>query len=239
MYRADRILAFVPARGGSKGIPGKNTTLLSEKPLIAYTIEAAKASAYIDDTIISTDSQSIAEIAKSYGAQVPFMRPAYLSEDGSEIIDAVLHGLSSLREIGYDYDVLVLLQPTQPLRTAWHIDKAIECFYEQGKKSLVSISSVRSSPILTRSIGENGELVPLLNIRSTVRRQDMPTYFVVNGCIYINAVDTLTPETSFNDNIVPFYMDKRYAIDIDEPEDLELAEFYLKQINKAESNPIL
>jgi CMP-N-acetylneuraminic acid synthetase len=160
------------------------------------------------------------------------MRPAHLSEDRSEVIEAILHGLDVLQRNGWTHDVLVLLQPTQPLRTSLHIDKALERFYEHGEESLVSVSPVSNSPILIRSIDQNGGLIPLLNCGSTVRRQDMPAYYYVNGCIYINKVDTLTPETSFNDNRIPFVMDKRYAVDIDEPDDLELARFYLKQEKK-------
>ena len=229
MYYNSRILAFIPARGGSKGIPGKNIIPLIGKPLIAYTIEAAKASNYIDDVIVSTDSTEIAEIAKTYGADVPCMRPAQLAEDTSATIDAILYKINFLCNKGRYYDILVLLQPTQPLRTVWHIDKAIQCYFEQGERPLVSVSPVSDHPILIRSIGINGELTPLLNCNSTVRRQDMPSFYRVNGCIYINKIDYLTTKTSFNDNPVPFIMDKQYSVDIDEPEDLALAEFYLKK----------
>lgn len=232
MFNTHRILAFVPARGGSKGIPNKNIIHLGGEPLIAYAIKASRASMYIDDIIVSTDDLAIAEVALAYGAEVPFLRPSNLAEDRSEIIEAVLHALDFLRKIGRTYDAIVLLQPTQPLRTSLHIDKAIEDFYEQGEKPLVSVSPVSSSPILTRSIGKNGELVPVLNRDSTVRRQDMPVYFYVNGCIYINKVDTLTHKTSFNDNPLPYIMAKQYAVDIDEPEDLELAEFYFRQLKR-------
>lgn len=236
MYRSCRILAFIPARGGSKGIPHKNITPLAGEPLIAYTIKAAKESIYIDDVIISTDSESIAEVARDYGAQVPFMRPADLSGDKAKIIEAVLHGLDTLQKKGDSYDVLVLLQPTQPLRTSYHIDRSIESFFHNGERPLVSVSQVTDSPLLIRSINENGDLLPLLSSKSTVRRQDMPAYYRVNGCIYINKTDELTLETSFNDNNVPFIMEKQYALDIDEPEDLQLADFYLRYFSRSKYN---
>lgn len=228
MFGKQKILALIPARGGSKGIKDKNIISLAGKPLIAYSIEAAKKSKYIDSIVVTTDSEKIAEVAKRYGARVPFLRPAELAADTSKTIDAVLHAIKTLKSMGENYDTLVLLQPTQPLRTTDDIGKAIELYYESGENGLVSISSVDDSPLLIRSIDEDGKLINLLSQNSTCRRQDMPNYYKVNGCIYINKIDEINENTSFNDNKVPFIMDKEHSIDIDELSDLWMAEYYLQ-----------
>ena len=231
MFGKQKILALIPARGGSKGINDKNIISSAGKPLIAYSIEAAKKSKYIDSIVVTTDSEKIAEVAKRYGARVPFLRPAELAADTSKTIDAVLHAIKTLKSMGENYDTLVLLQPTQPLRTTDDIGKAIELYYESGENGLVSISSVDDSPLLIRSIDEDGKLINLLSQNSTCRRQDMPNYYKVNGCIYINKIDEINENTSFNDNKVPFIMDKEHSIDIDELSDLWMAECYLKNYN--------
>lgn len=228
MFGKQKILALIPARGGSKGIKDKNIILLAGKSLIAYSIEAAKNSKYIDSIVATTDSEKIAEVAKKYGARVPFLRPPELAGDTSKTIDAVLHAIKTLKSMDEDYNTLVLLQPTQPLRTTDDIDRAIELYYENGENGLVSISPVNDSPLLIRSIGADGKLVNLLSLNSTCRRQDMPNYYKVNGCIYINKIDELDKNTSFNDNKVPFIMTKEHSVDIDEISDLWMAEYYLK-----------
>ncbi len=231
MYGEKRILALIPARGGSKGIPHKNVVLLGGKPLIQYTIDAGLKSRYIDTVMVSTDDREIAETAERCGARVPFLRPAELASDTAKTIDAVLHAVETLREAGETYDCLVLLQPTSPLRTAEDIDGAVERFYACGRQGVVSVSEVNDPPILMRTIAETPEgerLIPLLEGSSTCRRQDMPAYYRVNGSVYVNAAETLKRDTSFNDNPVPYRMAKDHAVDIDEPADLALAEFLLE-----------
>lgn len=230
MFNKQKILALIPARGGSKGIKDKNIVFLAGKPLIAYSIEAAKYSKYIDDIIVTTDSEKIAEISKQYGASVPFMRPAELATDTSKTIDAVLHAIQTLKTMGKEYDVLILLQPTQPLRTNKNIDEAIEVYYKNKEDGLVSVSPVDDSPLLIRSISNDGKLLNLLSQNSTCRRQDMPEYYKVNGCIYINKIEEINENTSFNDNKIPFIMTKEHSIDIDELSDLCMAEHYLQNI---------
>lgn len=227
MYGSDKILALIPARGGSKGIKEKNIFNLNGKPLIAYSITASLASKYIDATVVSTDSLKIADVAKAYGAFVPFMRPAELASDRAKTIDVVLHAVKTLA-VGWEkFDVLVLLQPTQPLRTADDIDSAIELFYQKGKRGLASISLVEDHPLLIRKIDADGRMQPLLNESSTCRRQDMERYYKINGCIYINSVSELSADTSFNDNQVPFVMEREHSVDIDEMKDIYMAEYYL------------
>ena len=186
MYNNQRILALIPARGGSKGIKDKNIVPLLGKPLISYSIEAGKASKYIDTIVVSTDSQKIAEVAVLYGADIPFLRPKELALDTSKTIDAVIHAIDLINSKKPVYDVLILLQPTQPLRTSFDIDRAIETYFENDENDLASVSLVTDHPLLIRSISENGNLIPLLQKNSTCRRQDMPPYYRINGCIYIN-----------------------------------------------------
>lgn len=172
MYNDNKLLAFIPARGGSKGIKEKNIVDLCGKPLISYTIEAALKSEYIDKVIVSTDSDKIADVSKKYGAEIPFLRPAELSTDTAKTIDAVLHAIRTLKK-GENYDVLVLLQPTQPLRTYLDIDAAVKMFFEKNRKGLVSISPIDDNPLLIRTVDDDGALTSLLGVNSTCRRQDI------------------------------------------------------------------
>ena len=228
MYETKRILALIPARGGSKGIHHKNIALLAGKPLIQYTIDAARQSKYIDYILVSTDDAEIAEISKKIGAKVPFLRPKELASDTAKTIDAVLHAIETLRKAGETFDSLVLLQPTSPLRTAEDINRAVETFYESNRQPVVSVSEVSDHPILIRTIEKTPEgeyLKPLLQTGSTVRRQDMPPFYRVNGSIYINPIEEINSTTSFNDNPIPFVMSPSHSIDIDEPLDLKIAEW--------------
>lgn len=228
MYKSKRILSLIPARGGSKGIKDKNIIEICGYPLIAYSIMASSGSKYIDSTVVSTDSVKIAKIAKAYEASVPFMRPAALASDYAKTIEVVLHAIDMLELKGERFDVLILLQPTQPLRTSDDIDAAIECFFERGECSLVSVSLAEDHPLLLRTVDAKGNARPLLNENSTCRRQDMKDYYKVNGCIYINRISELSGETSFNDNQAAFVMKPEHSVDIDEMKDICLAEFFLK-----------
>ncbi len=227
MFNGRKILGIIPARGGSKGIPHKNIVDLCGKPLISYTIEAGLKSNYIDYLMVSTDDNEIASLSRELGAQIPFLRPKELASDKAKTLDAILHATNNLYDMGMVFDDLVLLQPTQPLRTAEDIDGAIEKYFENGCKDLASVSEVDDNPILIRFI-KNDELIPILNMSSTCRRQDMPKYYRVNGCIYINNIRYLNENTSFNDNIIPYIMKKEHSIDIDDYFDLEVAGLYLK-----------
>ncbi len=230
-YGKKRMLALIPARGGSKGIKGKNITYLAGKPLIAYTIEAALKSRYMDSVVVTTDSEEIAAVSEKYGAKIPFLRPAGLAGDRSKTIEAVLHAVRELKDMGEYYDVLTLLQPTQPLRRAEDIDQAVECFFEMGQRPLASVSLAGDHPLLIRSVGQEGLLKPVLACQSTCRRQDMPDYYRINGCIYINRIGELSEETSFNDNEIPYIMPKERSVDIDEAVDLAIAAYYLKELS--------
>ena len=227
MINGKKILAIIPARAGSKGIKDKNIIDLKGKPLISYSIESALKSKYIDKVVVSTDGESIASVAKEYGAEVPFLRPKHLASDTSKTIDAVIHCVEEIQKLEGNYDYMVLLQPTQPLRQSWHIDEAIELIEKKEEKALVSISKVKDHPILMRTIDENGYANNLIQESSTKRRQDFSDYYKVNGALYINKIDYLDINTSLNDNNLVYIMDSKYDVDIDELLDLHIAELVL------------
>lgn len=231
MKNNKKFIAIIPARSGSKGIKNKNLTKLNGKPLIAYSIESGLKSRYIDKVVVTTDGEEIAKISKQFGAEVPFLRPKSLSSDKSKTIDAVLHCIEELRNLDEEYDYMVLLQPTQPLRQYWHIDEAIELILEKDEETLVSVSKVKEHPILMRAIDDYGHGINLLKETSTKRRQDFQDFYKVNGAIYINKInDNLNKNTSLNDNKLVYIMDDKYDIDIDEILDLYIAEIKMKNI---------
>lgn len=230
MYKNKKILAIIPARGGSKGIPHKNIMKICKKPLIAYSIEAAKESKYIDYILVSTDDTCIKEVSLSYGAKVPFLRPDEISTDRAKSIDVVLHGIDYLKEHNENFDYVILLQPTSPLRTSDDIDTAIESVIEADKDSLISVCECSENPILMRTI-EREKLKPVLEFNGdNLRRQELPTFYVFNGAIYINKVDMLQNKKEFVDeNTMPFIMDSTRSIDIDNMIDAKIAEMILKE----------
>ncbi|WP_028257566.1 cytidylyltransferase domain-containing protein [Veillonella montpellierensis] len=224
MIEGKKVLAIIPARGGSKGIPNKNIIDLGGKPLIAHSIEVAKQSNYIDDIVVSTDSKPISDIAKKWGADVPFYRPSKLASDTSKTIETVIYTIDELKKRRRLYDILVLLQPTQPFRKVSDIDAAIK-LHIKTNEDIVSVSSVKDNPILIRSLDDKGHLKNLLPCSSTVRRQEMPIYVRVDGSIYINKISTLTETTSFNDNPMGYLITNSYMVDIDTNRDLEWARY--------------
>ena len=230
MFKTCSVLAIVPARGGSKGVPNKNIRELGGYPLLTYTIEAAKKSEYIDAIVMTTDSEEIARVAELHGAEAPFRRPAHLATDTARTIDALVHAIEWLGEQGRRYDAVVLLQPTSPLRTEHEIDEAIETFFENNQLGLASVAEVIENPVLTRRLDAYGILHPILPVCSTARRQDMPKFYHVDGAIYINRSDDVNKDTSLNDNPIAYVMPKMRSVDIDSLEDFYLAERYLKEL---------
>ncbi len=209
-------MAVVPARGGSKGIPHKNIVEVKGKELMVYTLDAAKSSEYIDDIVVSTDDLLIEKVAVRENVRV-IKRPAELAQDTSKTIDTVMHVIGNL-DVQYEY--LVLLQPTQPLRNSTHIDEAIRLVIDNNYPSLLSVSPVKDHPLLIRQMDTSGKLSSMLSCQSTVRRQDFPNYYVVNGAIYINRICDLTADTSLNDNLYGYEMPSEFDLDIDEEKDL-------------------
>ncbi|HEY4600594.1 MAG TPA: acylneuraminate cytidylyltransferase family protein [Cerasibacillus sp.] len=228
MYNDKTFLAVIPARGGSKGIPRKNIIKINKKPLIQYTIDAALSSKYLDDIIVSTDDKEIATISRDLGASVPYLRPKHLATEQSPTIETLIHVIEGQKKLGRTYDYVVTLQPTQPLRQARHINEAIEKIIYYNADSLTSVSKVMEHPILMRTLMKNDQLKNILNMNSTVRRQDFSEIYKVNGAIYINKTSCMNSETSLNDNKLAYIMENIYDLDIDEPSDINLFKWMIE-----------
>lgn len=232
MYKNKTFLAIIPARGGSKGIFKKNIARVNNMPLIQYTIETSKRSKYLDEILVSTDSAEIAKVCESLDVNIPFLRPAHLATDSSKTIDAVIHVIDEFKTIKKEYDYIVLLQPTQPLREPCHIDEAITMIIDSKRESLLSITEINEHPILMRTLDDKNLLSNILNVNSTVRRQDLPKVYKVNGSIYINQTSAISANTSLNDNVLGYLMDKKYDLDIDVTEDLKHFNDLIMQENR-------
>lgn len=236
-----KILGVITARGGSKGIPRKNIKELHGQPLIAYTIKAAQESGIFDRIILSTDDTEIAGVAKKYGVEVPFMRPAELAQDSTPHLPVLQHAISWLKENqNYQPDVVILLQPTAPLRQAWHIKEALELFMAKEADSVVSMSEIPGhfSPYWAVAEDETG-WAKLLTSQDPLhkripRRQSFPkkTYYH-NGAIYLFKTELLSnPDDPnfYGDKAVIYPMEEKYSVNIDNPEDWNLAERALELI---------
>ncbi len=233
MINGKRILAIIPARGGSKRLPQKNILELSGKPLIAWTIEAALASKYIDRVVVSTDSDKIAHISKIYGADVPFLRPNSLATDKSASIDVVLQLLDKLELIDDYYDYIILLQPTSPLRTTMNIDESIMMLMDRKCDAIISVCEAEHSPLWSNIIPENGNLSNFLDESILNKRsQDLDKYHRLNGAIYICDSIRIKKEKTFffNSNCIAYRMTQEQSIDIDTQLDFLKAEFFMNHI---------
>lgn len=225
----DSIIAIIPARGGSKGVIRKNIRLLAGKPLIHYSINAALHSKYIDLVTVSTDDDEIMEISRREGATV-IKRPPELAGDNSPTIDSVLHVIDQCEIRGIKPEIVVLLQPTSPLRTSADIDSAIDLFLKGDCDSVISITET-SHPPYWNMIIEGSYLKPLFNQESfQTRRQDLPRTYLPNGAIYISRTGTLIETHSFYGiKQKPYLMSAEKSVDIDNEFDLVLAEASMKQ----------
>lgn len=227
MINDKKILAIIPARGGSKRIPRKNVRIIGGKPLIAWTIEEAKQSKYIDDVVLSSDNDEIIEVAKQYGCNIPFKRPETLSCDHTPSIDVILHALNIM---GNQYDYFILLQPTSPLREAKHIDESIDLCHACGAKTLVSVSSFSKglSWIYEYSIPY---IRPMGNLQSFDKI--MNTKVILNGAIYFSDIPGFLDDARLiRQDTCGYLMDEYSSIDIDTPFDWEVAEYFLLKKQK-------
>jgi CMP-N-acetylneuraminic acid synthetase len=228
-----KILAIIPSRGDSKRLPGKNILDLAGKPLIAWTIEAALGSKYIDHIMVSTDNNNIAQVAKKYGADVPFMRPHELATDESTSIDTVLHVIKNFEENGDYYDYIVLLQPTSPLRSSHNIDESIELLQTRECNAVISVCEAEHNPLWCNILPDNGSLSNFLDSSVLNKRsQDLERYYRLNGAIYLCDTEKLKKEKTFflRDNCVAYKMSRDNSIDIDEEIDFRLAELYATRL---------
>jgi CMP-N,N'-diacetyllegionaminic acid synthase len=223
-----KVLAIIPARGGSKGLPGKNLRTLGIKPLIAWTIESALANKLIDKTIVSTDCLKIAAVSKTFGAEVPFIRPDWLSTDQAETADVVLHALNSICE---QFDVIVVLQPTSPFRNSVHIEAALKTYENSKAHSLVSICETQKSPYWMFSLEDDGALEPILQGKNQFsRRQELPKTYCLNGAIYVVDVELFLKSKDFIfEDSKSYLMDFESSVDIDSLMDFKLAQFFLDE----------
>ena len=238
MYNAKKILAFIGARAGSKGFKDKNIADFAGKPLIHWTIQAAKESRHIDRVIVSTDGEEIAKIAQEAGADVPFLRPADLARDESAIDDALRHGLQWLKSHDNDsYDYLVLLQPTSPLRTSRHIDQAIEQYFQNkktDKDTLVSVYAASQKMGWLMEVKSSGYIDFCLDAMKNdkeCRRQNLREYYLPNGAIYIASVKTLLDSGFYSGHAIAFIMAPNESIDIDTLEDFQISLDFFKKAN--------
>lgn len=240
MYKGKKILAVIPARGGSKGVPRKNIIEVGGHPLIKYTIDCGKNSKYLDRTVISTEDLLIKRVAEENGGDVPFLRPKELAEDTSKTIDCIVHAVNTLKSMGEEYDYVIILQNTVPLRKSWHVDEAIEMIVDSSERSLVSISEVDEHPILMRTLNEDKTVKNLLHMNSTMRRQDFPKFYKVDGAIYIQKLDKdFNNDTSLNDGKLAYIMENRYSTDIDNYIDIKIVEYYLEKEREKEAEEMM
>jgi CMP-N,N'-diacetyllegionaminic acid synthase len=224
MIEHEKIMAIIPARAGSRGVKNKNILPLAGQPLIAWTINAALNASYLDKVMVSTDGEEIAQIAKQFGAEVPFMRASTLAEDETTTMEVVLDVMD--RYPGYDW--VVVLQPTSPLRTAADIDEAIEYCLQQNAPSCVSITLTQEHPYWMYSL-ETNHLVPYDN-KGVVQRQKLPKLYSLNGAFYLARSEQLLAKNNFiTADTVGHVMPYERSIDIDTIIDFRLAEMLMSE----------
>jgi len=238
VYKGKKILGLIAARGGSKGLPGKNVKLLLGKPLIAWTIEQGKESKYLDKLIVSTDDEEIAKVSKTFGADVPFMRPSALAQDNSPIFDTILHALDYLEKGGEVFDVLVLLECTSPMRYRDDIDGLVKTLIDNGNAdSVIGVVELSNDHPAWASKVVNGKLEKYCpdaeNKKDTQRQQLGKAY--LSYSVYVTWKRNCAKYRSFSQpNTVPFFLKREQKLDIDDEVDYLLAESILKKYLKKE-----
>lgn len=232
MIKPIKVIAIIPARGGSKRLPGKNVKLLAGKPMIAYAINAAKNSRFVSQTVVSTDDPQIAEAAKKYGAAIPFIRPAELASDTAKSIDVIEHCVNFLEtNLGEKADIIVLIQPTSPLVLPQDVDAVIEKLTQTNSNSCATVVKVLQRPEWMYQIN-NDKTVPYLASDGTnLRGQDLPELFCLNGAVYAVKRNTLINDHLLIDNhsFSSVIMPRERSIDVDEIFDFDFAQSILKK----------
>ncbi len=224
MFKNKSFLAIIPARGKSKRIPKKNLKPLAGKPLVEWTIEAAKKSKYIDEIVLSSDDNAILSIGKKLHIKT-IKRPDEIATDTSKTIDAVIHVINNFQ---HHSDYIVLLQPTSPLRNETHIDESIEFLFSKKADAVISVCETEFNPLWSNTLPDDLSMKNFLpeNVINK-RSQDLPKFYRLNGAIFICKTEKLLEEKTFfiKDKIYAYIMDKIYSIDIDDEFDFTLAEF--------------
>lgn len=227
------MLAVIPARGGSKGVPRKNIKVLCGKPLIAYTIEAALKTKDIDRVIVTTDSNEIANIALEYGAEVPFIRPSYLATDDSLACDVYLHAVEYMRDNeGIDISSFLVLLPTAPFRDSNDIEDALNIFRKTNSETLISMTEAEVPASWYYTMTSDGKIINagFDRINCLQNRQRNAQYYIPNGAIYILNYELLKlKRTYYSDNTTAYIMKRSKSVDIDTLEDFQYAEYLMKQ----------
>ncbi|NTY98319.1 acylneuraminate cytidylyltransferase family protein [Acinetobacter radioresistens] len=229
MLEQYHVTALIPARGGSQRLPRKNVKILYGKPLIAWTIDVAKESKYIDSIVVSTDDIEIKDIAEKFGARVPFLRPKELSTDIASSFDVVKHAIEFLN-INKENHLIILLQPTSPLRTVEELDRALELFIKKKASGVVSVSECEYSPLWANTLPESLSMSEFIRPEVQGKRsQDLPTYYRLNGSIYIYNINKLLESNSifFDTNVYGYETNKNTSVDIDDELDFKLAQLLL------------
>jgi len=233
MNNTSPYIAIIPARGGSKRLPGKNLLTLAGKPLIGWTIEAAIGSGVFSRVVVSTDSWEIAVTAAQFGAEVPFMRPEELATDDTPSIDVLIH---AARELAGGRDLscthLACLQPTSPLRTAEDIRKAVSLLEEKNADAIVSVCKAEHSPLWTNTLPANLSLDGFIPEKiQKIPSQQLPSYYRLNGALYFCRINRMIEERTLflKSGAYAYVMDRKNSIDIDDQDDFELAGIYLNQ----------
>jgi CMP-N,N'-diacetyllegionaminic acid synthase len=226
-----RNIAFIPARSGSKGVKDKNIRLLNGKPLLAYSIKAAKDSNLFDEIFVSTDSIEYADIAKRWGANVPFLRNEELATDTASTWDVVKDTLNNYMKNGMEFDTIAILQPTSPLRQTYDIINGYNQMKFRNANAIVSVCEVDHSPLWSNTLPEDGSLKNFLNQEIlNLPRQSLPTYYRINGALYIAKTGyALNANSLYDDKCYSIVMSKENSIDIDSELDFIVAEALITQ----------
>ncbi|MGR5434385.1 acylneuraminate cytidylyltransferase family protein [Vibrio owensii] len=231
MIHGKKVVAFIPARGGSKRLPRKNVLHLANKPLIEWSINAAQNSCFVDEILVSTDDEEIASISSKVGATVPGLRPSELASDTAKTESALFYTLESFAQ---DADIVVVLQPTSPLRTSEHIDQALDLFYTKKAFSVVSVTPCEHPPLWANTLPEDYSMENFLRPEALQRSQDLGAYYRLNGAIYIFDVSKLKAfgDIRYTSESYAYIMDNYDSVDIDNKIDFEIAEFFMKKRNE-------
>jgi len=228
--KSGRALALIPARGGSKGLPRKNIRILGGKPLLAWTVEEALKSGCFAEVAVSTDDQEIAAVAEDYGARVPFARPRELAMDETRGIEVILHAMDWFEENERAFDLLMLLQPTSPLRTAEDIKAAFAVFAQKQAGAVVSVCACEHPPVWTNTIGSDLCMRDFVKKEALQNRQKFGTFYRLNGAVYLAGWNYLRRNRSFfGERTYAYIMPADRSVDIDSELDLKFAEFLLTQ----------
>ena len=226
MINEKSVLAIIPARGGSKGLPGKNVKELCGKPLIAWSVEQANSCSDVDRVVVSTDDNQIADVAKKYGAEVPFMRPAELASDTASTIDVIFNTIDWFEKYeNYQPTYILLLQPTSPLRIVEDIEGAIQILSDKKAQAVVSVCETDHHPWWSNILPEDGNMKNFIKPDIVMkRRQDLPTFYRINGAIYLAEMDYIHEHNEFlGPATFAYEMPKSRSVDVDSDIDFKLA----------------